>query len=195
MSTTGSTHEGENTMAGNLPRGRGARSVATMFYNGCVTNFPSHHVRLAYLRLLGAKVGRESAVFRGCTVLGAEHLVIGEAAVISFRCELDARGGLTIGDCVVVASDTQFISSGGAAYDGRGENDAAPIVVGDHVWIASRALVMPGVTIGRGVVVAAMAVVDKDIPDLEMVGGVPAQRIGTRRSTLTYRPTYRPLFF
>ena len=50
-----------------------------------------------------------------------------------------------------------------------------PIVVGDHVWIGMNAIILPGVTIGRGAVIAAGAVVSKDVPPMTVVGGVPAK--------------------
>jgi acetyltransferase-like isoleucine patch superfamily enzyme len=55
-----------------------------------------------------------------------------------------------------------------------------PIRVGDHAWIATNATVMPGVSVGRGAVVAAGAVVTRDVPDMTIVGGNPAREIGKR---------------
>ena len=64
------------------------------------------------------------------------------------------------------------------------------------MWIASRATIVSGVSIGRGAVVAACAMVGKDVADLDIVGGVPARVISKRPETaLRYRPKYRPLFY
>ncbi len=60
------------------------------------------------------------------------------------------------------------------------------MAVGDHAWIGSRATLIPGVTIGRGAVVAAGSVVVRDVAEREMVGGNPAQTIGWRDNPLTY---------
>ena len=69
-----------------------------------------------------------------------------------------------------------------------------PTVVSDYAWIASRAMVLPSL-IGRGGVVAAQAVVTKDIGECEIVGGVPAKVIGKRDpEALKYTGGYRPLF-
>ncbi|MDO9355470.1 MAG: hypothetical protein Q7T55_17345 [Solirubrobacteraceae bacterium] len=66
------------------------------------------------------------------------------------------------------------------------ENGGGPIDVHDFAWISARAIVLPNVTIGRGAVVAAGAVVTKDVPAMAIVGGVPAKVIGTRESALLY---------
>ncbi len=60
--------------------------------------------------------------------------------------------------------------------------------IGDYVFIGPRAIILPGVKIGRGAVVAAGAVVTKDVPEFSIVGGVPAKQIGERKNkNLTYR--------
>jgi maltose O-acetyltransferase len=68
-----------------------------------------------------------------------------------------------------------------------------PVVIEDYVWIGTRAMVMPGVTIGRGAVVAAGAVVTKDVAPLEVVGGVPARPIGRRSLDPAYTLGAPPL--
>jgi maltose O-acetyltransferase len=66
------------------------------------------------------------------------------------------------------------------------------VVIGDHAWIGYRALVLPGVTIGEGGVVAAGAVVTKDVPPYAIVAGNPARVVGQRTRDLTYELDYRP---
>jgi maltose O-acetyltransferase len=73
-------------------------------------------------------------------------------------------------------------------------DEGGDVVIEDHVWIASRATILPGVRIGRGAVVASCSVVTKDVPPLAIVAGVPARVIGTRRSRLDYRLDFRPWF-
>lgn len=169
--------------------------AGVVLYNFVVTHVPSHTARTGFLRLFGAEIGKDTAVFRGTTVLGIRSLTIGEACVISFRCLLDARGGLTIGNNVVVASDTQFIT---AHHEPNSDDFAAvttPTSVGDHVWIASRSTILGGVTLGRGAIVGACSLVRKDVASMDIVAGVPAQVRGRRNSSLDYRPKYKPLFF
>lgn len=160
-----------------------------------MTYVPSHHLRIWTLRAWGAQIGKDCSLLRGTTVLGIENLQIGDAVSIGFRCVLDARGGLVIGSCTVVASDTHFVT---AFHDVHSPDFAAilrPIVVGEHVWLGVRVTVLSGVTLGRGAVASACSLVRSDVPSMDIVAGVPAASIGTRRSTLDYRPVFRPLFF
>jgi acetyltransferase-like isoleucine patch superfamily enzyme len=71
---------------------------------------------------------------------------------------------------------------------------AEGVEIGDYVWIGVNATIMPGIHIGTGAVVAAGAVVTKDVDPYTVVGGVPAKVIGTRSQSLNYTLTYRPLF-
>ena len=169
--------------------------LGIVYYNFFATHLPFHWLRLTTLRIWGAKIGKDSSVFRGTTVLGIDRISIGESSVISFRCLLDARGGLTIGDNVVIASDVHFITGSHLPHSDTFEYELLPITVGDFAWIASRATVLPDVSIGRGAVVGACSLVREDIADMDMVAGVPAKVRSKRESALTYRPKYMPPFF
>jgi putative colanic acid biosynthesis acetyltransferase WcaF len=169
--------------------------IGVVFYNFFATHLPSHGVRLAVLRFWGAKIGQGTSVFRGTTILDIHMLTLGDNVGIGFRCMLDARGGLTIGNNVVVASDVHFITGGHELDSDDFASFYLPISVGDHAWIASRATVLPGVTIGRGAVVGANSLVRKDVGGMEIVAGIPAKLRGMRESDLSYNPSYRPIFF
>lgn len=169
--------------------------LGVIFYNFFATHVPSHAFRLATLRLWGATIGTGSSVFRGTTVLGIRKIVIGDSVGIGFRCLLDARGGLIIGSNVVIASDVHFITGTHLPDSDTFEYVLLPITVGDFAWIASRATVLPDVTIGKGAVVGAASLVRTDIEEMSIVAGIPAKARGTRESKLSYDPYYRPLFF
>ncbi|ATD72884.1 MULTISPECIES: acyltransferase [Gordonia] len=170
--------------------------VGILLYNTIVTHLPSHTIRQAFLRAFGAKIGKDTSILRGCQVFDIDQIRIGEACSIGFRVLFDARSGICIGDNVVIASDTQIIAG---KHDPASPEFAAvlePVHIGDYAWIASRATIVSGVSIGRGAVVAACALVSKDVADLDIVGGVPATTISRRpESALRYRPKYRPLFY
>lgn len=158
-------------------------------FNLVVTHVPLLPLRLAVLRLWGARIGRGVKVLRGSTVFAIDRLVVEDHVNVGFRCVLDARGGLAIGHHTVVASDTHFVTGRHdlASFDGIFE----PITVGDHAWLGTRATVLGGVTIGRGAVVQACALVRTDVPAMAIVGGVPAQQIGVRESELDYGTHWR----
>lgn len=88
------------------------------------------------------------------------------------------RGGITIGDGSLIGHNVVLatINHDLSPFKNR-ENHYAPIVIEDNVWIGSNATILPGITIGRWAVVAAGAVVTKDVEAYTVVGGVPAKEI------------------
>jgi acetyltransferase-like isoleucine patch superfamily enzyme len=94
---------------------------------------------------------------------------------------LDARGGLTIGQNCIIMNATIF----SATHDFHSptyDTLYKPVIIEDYVVIFSDSIILPGVTIGRGSVIGAGAVVCKDIPPMSIVSGNPAQVISQRRS-------------
>jgi len=169
--------------------------IGELIFNALITYIPSHTIRQGFLRMCGSKIGRNCSILRGTTVLDPAFLTIGDGAAIGFRCMLDARAGIYIGDNVTIASDVQIIGGGHDVNHPDFLPVPIPTVICDYVWIASRAMVLPSL-IGRGAVVAAQAVVNKDIADLDIVGGVPAKVIGKRdANALQYTNNSRPLFY
>lgn len=81
---------------------------------------------------------------------------------------------ITIGEDVAIADQVVIRDSDNHEVDGATREPTAPIVIGDHVWIGTAAIVLKGVTIGDGAVAAAGAVVTRDVPPGALVGGVPA---------------------
>lgn len=165
-------------------------------FNLLITHLPGHWLRLGWLRAVGAEVGRGVCVFRGTTVIGVEHLVLGDRAQVGFRVVLDARGGLTVAEDALLSSDTQLLTANHNLASNDFERQVAPIHIGDHAWIATRAVVLAGVAVGRGAVVAAGGVATRDVPPLAIVGGVPARRVAERTGGLDYRLDVRrpPLY-
>lgn len=170
--------------------------IGQLFFNTIVTYIPSHTIRLAWLRYFGADIGKGSSIMRGTQVQDIHYLTIGENTTIGMRCVLDSRSGIYIGNNVTLASDVQLLAGG---HDINHPDfpivGPDPTVVEDYVWIASRAMVLP-CHIKRGAVVAAHALVIKDVDELVVVGGNPAKPIGKRNpDALKYSASYRPLFF
>jgi carbonic anhydrase/acetyltransferase-like protein (isoleucine patch superfamily) len=141
-----------------------------------------------YRRVLGVRLGAGAGVHRGCyiwafgprTLRVDHHLVIGDHSRINRRCVLDARGPLRIGANVSVSPEVVILTAQHHPDSPDFELDVRPVVIEDHAWIGMRAMIMPGVTVGRGAVVAAGAVVTRDVAPLAVVGGIPARPIGTR---------------
>jgi acetyltransferase-like isoleucine patch superfamily enzyme len=168
--------------------------LGALIFNAIITHIPSHTIRQGFLRACGATIGKDSGIMRGTTVLDIEFLTIGNCTAIGHRCLLDARAGIYIGDNVTIASDVHIIGGGHDVNHPDFLPVPIPTVIQDYVWIASRAMVLPSL-IRRGAVVAAQALVNKDIGELEIVGGIPAKVIGKRDpDALQYSGKYRPLF-
>lgn len=100
-------------------------------------------------------------------------------------CEFNIKNEIMIGNHCAIASGCRFVDhnhdiSGTGAFPGPDIEEA--IFIADHVWIGGNAMVLKGVKIGFGAVVAAGAVVTKSIPENEIWAGVPAKKIGERRN-------------
>ena len=170
--------------------------------NHVVSHVPSYTLRRAwYGKVMGVEMGAGSAVQLGCYLWSygprsnrRNRTRIGARTVVNRGCCLDARSGLRIGDDVSISPEVAIlttqhdVASRDFALQGRA------VVIEDHAWIGMRAMILPGVTVGRGAVVAAGAVVTRDVAPLEIVAGVPARPVGRRPIDPTYRLEPPPLF-
>lgn len=171
------------------------RQYLELLFNGLGTHVPSHRFRQTWLRALGAQIGTNVGISRGTSILSPHKLVVGDRCAVGWRCVLDARGGIVLGDDVVLASDVQLITADHDIDDGQFGARLGQISVQDHAWLATRATVLRGVKIGQGGVVAAGAIVTGDVDAFTVVGGVPAKPIATRKQVCTYRVEARVRFF
>lgn len=143
-----------------------------------LNNRRSGRLRAALLRLNGATVGEDCWVHGGLVIQEAFRINLGDKVFINANCLLDGAASITIGDRVSVAYQVTLITGThqiGPSDCRAGALAPRPIVVGEGAWIGARAVILPGVTIGRGAVVAAGAVVTKDVPDDTIVAGNPAR--------------------
>lgn len=153
-----------------------------------VADFPLYSLRRLFFVISGVKVGKGSKVHVGVRFFEPKGVKIGEDTVVGDHCFLDGRAPLSIGNHVDIASQVLIYNS---EHDINAEDfhaTVAPVEIGDYAFVGPRVVVLPGVKIGRGAVVAAGAVVTKDVPPFAIVGGVPAEVIGTRK---LQNPSYR----
>lgn len=132
------------------------------------------------LLAFGALIGRGVRVQGSARIWQPWRLQIGDHSWIDGNVCLYSVDDIRIGSNAVV-SEGAFLCT--ASHDIRSstfELKTAPIAVGDMAWIGARAIVLPGVTIGTGAVIAAGAVVTKDVAPWTVVGGNPAREIGRR---------------
>lgn len=149
---------------------------------------PSHVFRQILFRLNGVKLGHNSTIHIGARLYQPKNISIGEDTIIGDHVTLDGRDQLTIGDHVDIASQVMIFNGHHDIHSQDFDPVTAPVKIGDYVFIGPRSIVLPGVTISKGAVVAAGAVVTKDVAEKTIVAGVPAQPIGQRRvNQLNYR--------
>jgi len=142
--------------------------------------------RLVLRRVFGADIGADAVVYGGFEIRAPRRLVIGAGSVIGHRVTLDARGGLVIGCNVNISGEAMIWT---AQHDYRDPEFNAvfkPVTIEDHAWLGTRCMVLPGVTVGRGAVVAAGAVVTHDVPPCTVVAGIPAREVARRPDDFRY---------
>ena len=136
--------------------------------------------RAALLRLFGAKVGRNVVLRRTSQVFYPWLFTMGDNSVLGDRAEIYNLGPITVGQRVTV-SQQAYVCAGSHDYtDPTMPLIVSPVVLGDDSWICTRAFVSPGVTVGAGAIIAAMAVVTRDVAPWTIVAGNPAKFVKGR---------------
>lgn len=152
---------------------------------------PSNRARCALWRALGVRIGLQTSIHRNCRMYRTSHVEVGPNCVVLRETLLDGRKGLLIEHNVNISEGVLIFTlhhdMNSPTFDAIG----GPVHIEHHVFIGARATILPGVIIGHGAVVAAGAVVTKDVPPLSVVGGVPARELRTRPDVLSYTLRYR----
>ena len=151
---------------------------------------PSHHVRnFIYRHVCGMQLAEKAVVYYGTEIRSPYKLIIGKGSVIGDQSILDARNGIIIGDNVVFASNVRIWTE---QHDHRDPwfrcetQEHKPVIIDDRAWIGSHTIILHSVHIGEGAVIAAGAVVTKDVEPYTIVAGIPAKKVGERNKDLRY---------
>jgi acetyltransferase-like isoleucine patch superfamily enzyme len=170
-------------------------SFYLLIINRWITNIPFHFIRMLFFKPLLGKLGKNNTFLMGVQFRNPRNIFIGDNNIFNSRVLLDGRHAkLTIGNNVDIAQETNIWTLEHDVNSDYHADSGAPVVIEDHVWISSRSTILPGITIGKGAVVAAGAVVTKNVESKHIVGGVPAKTIGLRKSQLLYTNKHRPYF-
>lgn len=146
-----------------------------------------YEVRTNKLRAKGARIGAGTLV-APAKISGARWLSIGENSFIG-RVQIQAHAKIEIGSCVCINDGVWLLTASHDVHDPAWAQTASAIVIEDFAWIATGAMILPGVRVGRGAVVGAGAVVARDVPDFAVATGNPARiRENIRAKTLNYNP-------
>lgn len=143
-------------------------------------------VKTLLIRARGGRIGARTKLWRGVWIDDFRKLTVSDDVTIGHGVILLCGGGVHVGARVMVGHGSQLITSGHQIPASREEpmrwsgREQAPITIAEDAWIGGGAIILGGVRIGRGAIVAAGAVVTKDVPDYSIVAGVPAAIIRQR---------------
>lgn len=148
--------------------------------NDFLSHFPSKRVRRWGLKMLGMKISKNVRFYQGFHIRSVQNISIGEGSSVGPKVLLDGRKGLVIGKNVTIAYEAIIWTLNHDYNDIHFCGKGAPVTIQDFAWICSRSVILPGITIGEGAVVASGAIVTKDVPPYSVVAGILAKVIGHR---------------
>lgn len=135
-------------------------------------------LREIFSELTGKEVHESFGLFPPFYTDCGLNTTIGKNVFINSGCRFQDWGGITIGDGTLIGHSVVIATiNHGLTPEKRHDNIPAPVTIGKNVWIGSNSTILPGVTIGDNAVVAAGAVVTKDVDASTVVGGVPSRVI------------------
>ncbi len=142
-------------------------------------------IKAIILRIVGAKVGKRTTIYPGVWIFPGKRLTIGDDVDLAFGVIITTNGGVVIGDRVLIGYRAQILSSNHIIPKNKEQIFGAghkfkPVTIHKDVWIGANAIILPGVSIGEGAVIAAGSVVTKDVPSFGVVAGIPAKLIKHR---------------
>lgn len=136
--------------------------------------------RVFLLRCFGAKIGKGCVIFSSCEVWQPWNLEVGDKVALSENVICYTVDKIKIGNQTTISRDVFLCCASHDVTSTIMELTYAPIEIGDNSWIAARSIIMPGRSVGDGAVVAAGAVVIKDVEPWTIVGGNPAMVLKKR---------------
>lgn len=132
--------------------------------------------RRLFSEIIGKTVDDTFRIFPPFYTECGKNIFVGKRVFINFGCHFQDQGGIYIGDDVLIGSQVVLATiNHGLEPERRRDNLPASIHIGNNVWIGAHATILPGVTIGDHAVVAAGAVVTRDVAPKTVVAGVPAR--------------------
>lgn len=133
-------------------------------------------LRVLMSELIGKPLDDSFGLFPPFYTDCGQNVTIGRGTFINMGCSFQDWGGISIGDgCLIGHNCTICTVNHSKDPDHRGDMTCSPVVIHDKVWVGANVAILPGVTIGEGAIVAAGAVVTKDVAPRTIVGGVPAR--------------------
>jgi len=163
--------------------------------NTFISKIPSRRFRYSYYKFFGLKIGKDTSIGRNFFITHPNKVVIGCNTRIGWNCHFQGQGEIYIGDNVNFASYSHIWTGSHEVNSPDFTAIFKKVIIEDYAWISTGVDILQGVTIGKGAVVMAGAVVTKDIQPYCIVGGVPAEVKGIRNKNLNYTLDKSPLFY
>lgn len=161
-----------------------------------IAYIPSHLFRnFLYKNIFHMDIGKNVVIYYGTEIRAPWNIHIGEGTVIGDKAILDGRSGIKIGKNVNFSTGVWIWTNQHKVNDISFGIEGKPVIIEDRVWLSNRTIILPGVTVGEGAVVAAGAVVTKSVEPFVIAGGVPARKIGEREKQIGYLFHGSHLFF
>lgn len=169
----------------------------SMYLNGLIRLYVnkvsciySHHIRnFLYRHILFVDMGKNVVIYYNAEIRDSYKVHIGEGTIVGDNVILDGRNEIYIGKNVNFSSNVSIWTE---QHDHRDPyfrcktQIKKPVFIDDRVWIGPNVVILHSVHIGEGAVIAAGAVVTKDVPPFAIVAGIPAKKIGERNNNLKY---------
>lgn len=135
-------------------------------------------IRRLFSQIIGKPVDESFSMFPPFYTDCGKNITVGKNVFINAGCKFQDQGGIILKDGALIGHNV-VLATLNHSFDpeDRATTYPSPIIIGKNVWIGANATVLPGITIGDGAIVAAGAVVTKDVPSNTVVGGVPAKII------------------
>ena len=156
-----------------------------------IMHLPLSCVRSLYAKLIFKKFGKGSQISRHVHLIAPYRITIGKNVFINRNVTLVGRANLTIGDNTDIG---EYSSIWTLQHDIDSPTHATvgkPTIIESHCWIAPRSIILPGVRVRRGCVIATNSVVTKDTDECVLVAGAPAKTIKKRHNDLSYELKYK----
>ena len=149
--------------------------ITALLPNHLITN----RIRGGLMKPFFGKCGKRLQIGKGVIINNPSNLILGDDCYISHYCYIQAKGKVSLDDSVIIGPMSVIASSNHVFENGKATNKglSKPITIGKGTWCGGHVVITYGVNIGEGAVVAAGAVVTKDVPLNSKVAGVPAKII------------------
>lgn len=152
-----------------------ARKITVEMNNGYKT---PDEIRKLFSELIGNEVDESFGLFPPFNADYGQNIKVGKNVFINSGCCFQDQGGIEIGDNVLIGQQVVIATlNHDLMPQKRADMSPAPVKIGNGVWVGTHATILPGVTVGDNAVIAAGAVVTKDVAPDTVVGGVPARKI------------------